>query len=267
MKKQVWLIVISFLMISIKFSAQVKDTKTDSLVINNPLKGLKKAGPGDIDPSIPLMLDPSTTPIYFEDFSRIQETDFMSVMVSGDYMPEPYVDSDKVVRAFVMRKATDEEKKQMQQMQGSMEADVQNTNEHVGKKAIKFSVTDIYGKNYSLKDLKGKVIVMNFWFVECKPCIMEMPELNGLVEKYKGKDVVFLGFATNDKQKIERFLETKTYKYNVIADSKEIADSYEVKAFPTHIVIDRKAIISYYVTGFGPTTIVDLDRSIDSLLK
>jgi hypothetical protein len=42
MKKQVWLIVISFLMISIKFSAQVKDTKTDSLVINNPLKGLKK---------------------------------------------------------------------------------------------------------------------------------------------------------------------------------------------------------------------------------
>ena len=96
---------------------------------------------------------------------------------------------------------------------------------------------------------------------------MEIPELNELVEKYKGKDVVFIGFATNDKQKIERFLESKTYKYNVIADSKEIADSYEVKAFPTHIVIDRKAIISYYVTGFGPTTIVDLDRSIDSLLK
>lgn len=257
-------------MISIKFSAQVKDTKTDSLVINNPLKGLKKAGPGDLDPGTPLMLNPSVIPIYFEDFSRIQEADFMGVMVSGDYMPEPYVDSNKVVRAFVMRKATDEEKKQMQQMQqmqGSMEADMQNSNEHVGKKALKFSVSDIYGNSYSLKELKGKVIVMNFWFVECKPCVMEMPELNELVEKYKGKDVVFLGFATNDKQKIERFLESKTYKYNVIADSKEIADWYEVKAFPTHIVIDRKAIISYYVTGFGQTTIVDLDRSIDSLLK
>ena len=267
MKKQVWLIVISFLMISIKFSAQVKDAKTDSLVVNNPLKGLKKAGPGDIDPSKPLMLDPTATPIYFEDFSRIQEADFMNVMVSGDYMPEPYVDSNKVVRAFVLRKATEEEKSMMQKMHGNREAELENKNELIGKKAIKFSVTDIYGKNYSLKDLKGKVIVMNFWFVECKPCVMEMPELNELVEKYKGKDVVFLGFATNDKQKIERFLESKTYKYNIIADSKEIADSYEVKAFPTHIVIDRKAIISYYVTGFGPTTIVDLDRSIDSLLK
>lgn len=46
---------------------------------------------------------------------------------------------------------------------------------------------------------------------------MEMPELNKLVEKFQGKDVVFLGFANNDQSKIETFLETKTFNCHLIA--------------------------------------------------
>ena len=139
--------------------------------------------------------------------------------------------------------------------------------ELIGKDAFPFSVTDISGNNYTLEKLKGKVIVINFWFVECKPCVMEMPDLNKLVDKYKGKDVVFLGFANNDKSKIESFLKTKTFKYNIIANSKEIADLYKTTLFPTHIIIDSNSIISHTINGLYPSSVVDLDKQIELLVK
>jgi hypothetical protein len=86
----------------------------------------------------------------------------MKIMMSGDYIPEPYIDSKKVVKAFVLRKATELEKEQMKQMQGNMQNPGQNNNELIGKEAFPFSVTDISGTKYSLEKLKGKIIVINF---------------------------------------------------------------------------------------------------------
>ena len=246
-------------------NAQVTGGKKDTITQKNtdPLKGLKKAGPDDIDPDKPLMLDGVTIPVYSENLSLIQGSEFMKTMMSGDYIPEPFIDSNKEVKAFVLRKATEEEKKQMFTMQN----DMQTPKELVGEKALPFVVTDISGNSYSLEKLKGKVIVLNFWFIECKPCIMEIPELNGLVDKYKNKNVVFLGFANNDKLKIENFLKTKPYKYNIIPDSRNIAQVYGVNAFPTHLIIDKNSIISYFVSGLGGTTIEDMDKIIESLTK
>ena len=70
-----------------------------------------------------------------------------------------------------------------------------------------------------------------------------------------------------DKRKIDTFLKTNTYKYNIIPDSKEEVQLYNVNSFPTHLIIDKNSIISYYVSGLGPTTINDLDNTIDSLIK
>ena len=268
MTKKFFLTILSITTIIYFASAQVKNESKDSLAMKHEiLSGLKKAEPGDINVDKPMMLDPSTTPMYYENFALINEGEFMKVMMSGDYIPEPYVDSNKVIKAFVLRKATELEKEQLKQMQGKMENSGQNKNELIGKEAFPFSVTDIYGNKYELGELKGKVIVINFWFVECKPCVMEIPELNDLVEKYKDKEVVFLGFALNDKLKIESFLKTKTYRYNIIAESRDIAGQYKVNSYPTHLIIDTNLIISYYVMGLGPTTVKDLDDTIQSLLK
>ena len=137
----------------------------------------------------------------------------------------------------------------------------------LGKPALPFSVTDINGNNYSLESLKGKVIVINFWFVECKPCVMEMPELNKLVEKFNNKDVVFLGFAMNEKDKIEQFLKKTKYKYNIIPGAKDVIGTYGVTSFPMHIVIDKNSIITFAVNGLGPTTIEDLEKEIGGLME
>src|SRR6185312_613814 len=55
----------------------------------------------------------------------------------------------------------------------------------IGSEAPDFTVADLNGKMYKLSDLKGKTVVLNFWFTTCAPCVTEMPELNRLIEKYK----------------------------------------------------------------------------------
>ncbi len=237
----------------------------ESITTNNPLlNGLRKADFQDLDPSQPIMLDGITIPVYSEEMKRLEGENFMKVMMSADYIPEPYIDSTKAVKLFLLRKATELEKSQMLQFQG----DAPNSSSAmIGKPALPFTVTDMIGNTYSLESLKGKVVVLNFWFVECKPCVMEIPELNKLVEKYKGKDVVFLGIATNDKAKLQIFLEKQPFNYNIIPNGSKTAGDYQVTAFPTHIIIDKNSVVAFATTGLGPTTMEDIEKLLDTMTK
>ena len=230
------------------------------------LQGLKKAGPGDIQPGTPLMLDPMSMPMYDEQFQKINPADFMKIMMSSEYIPEPYVDEKKMVKAFVLRKATPEEKAMMAKMQQGGMGMEQEKNELIGTKATDFNLKDLKGKTHILSELKGKVVVLNFWFVECKPCIMEMPELNQLVEEFKEKNIVFLAIALNDKKELKKFLKTTDFNYKVVANGQTSADSYGVKGFPTNVIIDQNGIIHYVSTGIGPNNKENLQKAINELL-
>ena len=230
------------------------------------LQGLKKAGPGDIQPGTPLMLDPMSMPMYDEQFQKINPADFMKIMMSSEYIPEPYVDEKKMVKAFVLRKATLEEKAMMAKMQQGGMGMEQEKNELIGTKATDFNLKDLKGKTHILSELKGKVVVLNFWFVECKPCIMEMPELNELVEEFKEKNIVFLAIALNDKKQLKKFLKTTDFNYKVVANGQTSADSYGVKGFPTNVIIDQNGIIHYVSTGIGPNNKENLQKAINELL-
>lgn len=116
----------------------------------------------------------------------------------------------------------------------------------VGKPAPAFNVTTASGKKTSLENLKGKVIVVNFWFVGCAPCEEEMPLLNKLTQDHKGNsDVVFLGFSRSDKITTETFLKKTKFNYQSIPDSKLVAQAYNVSGYPSHFVIDRTGIIRF----------------------
>ena len=249
-------ILIAFLLISTNLFSQS----------NNPLSGLKKAEPGDIAPGTPLMLNPYQTPMYIGDTTRIMGEDFMKYMMTNDYIPEPYVDSDKNVKAFVLRKATLEEKEMMRQMQQQGPKDITVKKEITGQTAAPFSLNDLSGAKYNSDQLVGKIIVLNFWFIECKPCVMEMPDLNNLVEMYKGKDVVFLGIATNNETRLKEFLVKNDFKYKIVANGMKTATDYGVTAYPTHIIIDQESKIAYSSVGIGPDTMENLKKTINDLL-
>ncbi|WP_420577286.1 peroxiredoxin family protein [Ekhidna sp.] len=132
--------------------------------------------------------------------------------------------------------------------------------------APEFSVEDIYGNKYTLADLKGKAVVINFWFIGCAPCIVEMPGLNKLVELYEDEDVVFLAFALDSKSSLENFLEKKEFKYNIIASSREIADMFDVTGYPTHVILDKKGNVRSVLSGGSKDRHEDLIPPIDAVL-
>jgi peroxiredoxin len=271
MKKIILFSLLVFIFVAANANAQKNSSKktSKSAQKENPLKGLKKAGPEDMDPNKPIMLDPFNTPIYFENLNRLKPEEFMTAMMSGDYVPEPYIDKKGDIKTILLRKASEEEKKHMLEMrQGMMEPGQMDAQpDKLGKQAVSFSVSDMNGNVFSLDALKEKVLVLNFWFIECKPCVMEMPELNKLVEKFKGKEVVFIGFANSDKAKLQKFLSSNKFLYNIIPDSQTVAENYDVRMFPTHIVIDRESRIRFYAVGLSPTTLSDLEKIIETHLK
>ncbi len=258
------LLVISIFLNSESINAQVLSSDS-SFTNTNLLFGLKKAGQNDLNPEIPLMLDPMSTPMYNEQFQKINPVDFMKIMMSNEYIPEPYIDKNKTVKAFVFRKATEEEKSMMLKMQSGMGME-QEKSEQIGTQAVDFDLTDLKGKKYKLTELKGKVVVLNFWFVECKPCVMEMPELNELVEEFKGKEVVFLAIAINKKEQLKKFLKTTEFDYHIIPNGQVLSDSYGVTGFPTNVIIDQNGIFQYVSKGIGPNNKANLQRKLTSLL-
>ncbi len=118
-------------------------------------------------------------------------------------------------------------------------------------------MVSVSGKTFGSAELDGKIVVLNFWYTSCPPCLKEIPELNKLVEEFRGKDVVFLGLATDNKQKIEKFLKKKPFNYEIIPSATQVMFEFLEPdkngnlqtAFPTHIVINREGKKILYETG------------------
>lgn len=115
--------------------------------------------------------------------------------------------------------------------------------EMLNNPATEFEGKDLEGKIWSLKELRGKTVILNFWFTSCAPCIKEIPELNKLVDEYKNKDVVFLGLTYNTPQQVEAFLKRRAFNYTQLPNSGEISSNYNIFYFPTSFVIDKNGII------------------------
>jgi thiol-disulfide isomerase/thioredoxin len=122
----------------------------------------------------------------------------------------------------------------------------------IGAMMPDFDAVDITGKRWKMSELRDKILVLNFWFVECPPCIDEMPALNALQKEYASNpDVVFLSFANSKKDKIAKFLTTKTFTYSHIAEEQAapMLKDWEVQGYPTNVVVNRGKIISSFTGG------------------
>jgi peroxiredoxin len=130
-----------------------------------------------------------------------------------------------------------------------------------------FSAKDIKGTDLSLSQYKGKkVVVLNFWFTKCKPCIEEMPKLNNLVDQYQGKDVEFISLCNDDVNTINQFLKAQAFKYGIIPSALKLANKYSIGAFPTHIVIGKDGKIAFYESGYSEKIDARIKTVIDSKL-
>jgi thiol-disulfide isomerase/thioredoxin len=176
------------------------------------------------------------------------------------YPEDPSVENS----AFIIRRFSKEEK---QKLMEKMPKPDESKSFRTGTKFATFNETDINGNSYKLKELKGKVIVINFWFINCPPCRMEIPELNEMVASYKdNKEVIFIGIAMDEKYQLQEFLKTFPFNYNVIGNGRNLASSYRVNSFPTHVVIDRDGKVKFHTSGLAKNTVYWIKKSTDEAL-
>ena len=109
----------------------------------------------------------------------------------------------------------------------------------------KFDFTDLNGNHYNNENTKGKTIVFKTWFINCKACVAEFPELNELVEKYKNRnDIIFLSLALDPKAELDEFLKMKFFEYKVAPNQEDFIDkTLNLQIYPTHIIVDKNGII------------------------
>lgn len=124
-------------------------------------------------------------------------------------------------------------------------------------------------KAVSLSDLKGKVVVMDFWAVWCPPCKKAMPGVQKLSEKYKDKPVLFFGvntWETKDNDPV-KFMKDNGYTYGLLLAGDDVAKTYKVNGIPTFYVIAGDGTIVYTGSGFDEAkTDADLEKAIEEAL-
>jgi len=104
-----------------------------------------------------------------------------------------------------------------------------------------FTLTDLQGKSWHLRDLKGKVVLVNFWATWCPPCRKEMPDLQALYDKYKEQGLVVLSISDEEVAKVSPFIAQRKISYPVLLDpGHKVAEEFVVEGIPKSFVYDRE---------------------------
>lgn len=137
----------------------------------------------------------------------------------------------------------------------------------LGFQAPYFAVETVEGKYIRSHDLRGKIVVLDFWFTTCQPCVEEIPGLNKLVEKYRGnKNVKFISIAKNEKTDLEAFLKEHPFNYRQAVTNEEVLKAYGRPFFLTrHMIIDQQGRIAFDDFDASSETYKLLDAAIMKL--
>ncbi|MCL5985277.1 MAG: TlpA family protein disulfide reductase [Actinobacteria bacterium] len=130
-----------------------------------------------------------------------------------------------------------------------------------------FTLESLTGEKMTLSEFAGHVVVLNFWATWCPPCREEMPDFQTTWEKYKGKDVVFLGVSIDqNRSDVETFIKDYNVTYTILLDlSSEVANLYGITAIPTTFVLDVDGTVLF--RQVGAMTADQLSAQINGALK
>jgi len=103
-----------------------------------------------------------------------------------------------------------------------------------------FTLTDLQGKAWHLKDLRGQIVLVNFWATWCPPCRKEMPDLQSLYAQFKNQGVVVLSISDEESAKVSPFVAERDITYPVLLDpGRKVNEEFKVEGIPKSFVYDR----------------------------
>ncbi|MEP6850145.1 MAG: TlpA disulfide reductase family protein [Acidobacteriota bacterium] len=195
-----------------------------------------------------------------------------------DVLAEARAQSFAIPSANLYRKVMDfvegsgfSEKKLMQKVESYASADA----------APNIQIEDWVGRDpVTLENLRGKVVLLDFWMTWCGPCISTFPRLRGWYKKYSDKDFVLVGVTQYEGSKEGKrmsplqeldFIKTFKDKYNMIYPIAIVRPGetakFGIAAFPTTVLLDRNGVVRYIGIGSGGEEAENLEGMINEVLK
>lgn len=221
-----------------------------------------------------------------KEFSKIKDTTFIitTYLESGEafndnnlenlskskdrYQQALFLDTINKKKSIVLRKMTEAEIKSLnKKFSDNIEKDKKNRKELKGKVIENLNLTDLNGNIYTLEDLKGKVIVLNFWFTKCAPCIKEIPDLNKMLQKHGTENVAYFAITFDEKEIVEEFIKKKQIDFTIIPEDTKTIEQFSIGFYPTNIIIDKEGKVKYVNEFFMKDMIEDMNKLIEKLLS
>lgn len=121
-----------------------------------------------------------------------------------------------------------------------------------GKPLPVINLKDLNENFYNQQTIKGKILVLNFWFIHCLSCVQEIPELNKLVDKYKNrKDISFLAVALDKEENLKAFKKKTPFNYKIISDTAQyLYKTLGLYGYPAQVLINKDGKIVKIFSNF-----------------
>lgn len=137
-----------------------------------------------------------------------------------------------------------------------------------GAVAPEIALKDLSGHPVKLAELKGKVVLVDFWASWCGPCREELPVLDALYKKYKERGLVIIGVGLDrDADKLNKFLRALPLSFPVVHDpAGVVANKYEPPKMPSSYIIDKRGLIRHVHAGFKASDKALFEKQLNALL-
>jgi peroxiredoxin len=132
-----------------------------------------------------------------------------------------------------------------------------------------FSLQTRDGKTLSLEDLRGEVVMINFWATWCGPCRQEMPLLEQIYQRYSGLGFTLLGVNVEEHSAdADRFLAETPVSFPILFDpNNEVSKQYGVRAMPSTVIVDRQGNVRFLHHGYQPGYENEYQNQIRELVR
>ena len=139
----------------------------------------------------------------------------------------------------------------------------------VGAQAPDFALGSSTGRNLRLSELRGEVVLINFWATWCGPCRQEMPELDRLYTQFREAGFTLLGVNVDDNRaNAEAMMKKLGVRFPTVFDSsKRVARQYDVDTMPATLLIDRDGRVRYVHRGYRDGYERKYQEQVRELLK
>mgnify|MGYP006278136307 FL=1 len=137
---------------------------------------------------------------------------------------------------------------------------------------------DFTGLNYQtndsiqLVDYKNQIVILDFWYKDCYPCIKAIPFLSRLRDRYEESELAILGLNPFDhkeenRRKLPDFIEINKINYPIVFIDKNVQKDYNVRAFPTFYIIDENGEIAFSKRGYSEEGEITIDSLLNVMVK